>query len=86
MYIFSTILVGVIGTLTSITTLTQAATATDPASTTALVTSVAPEILETVLVSGEQPGPGMWKVSKGDHVLWIVGIQTPVPKKHDVAG
>ena len=80
MYIFSTILVGVIGTLTSITTLTQAATATELASTTALVTSVAPEILETVLVSGEQPGPGMWKVSKGDHVLWIVGIQTPVPK------
>ena len=32
-------------------------------------------------VSGEQPGPGMWKVSKGDHVLWIVGTQTPVPQK-----
>ena len=23
----------------------------------------------------------MWKVSKGDHVLWIVGTQTPVPQK-----
>jgi TraB/PrgY/gumN family len=38
-------------------------------------------VLETVLVSGEQPGPGMWKVSKGDNVLWIVGIQSPMPKK-----
>ena len=40
-----------------------------------------PAMLETILVSGEQPGPGMWKVSKGDHVLWIIGTQTPVPQK-----
>jgi TraB/PrgY/gumN family len=37
--------------------------------------------LETVLVTGEQPGPGLWKVSKGDHVLWILGAQYPLPKK-----
>src|SRR6478736_7123731 len=36
--------------------------------------------LETVLVTGEQPGPGLWKVSKGDHVLWILGAQYPLPK------
>ena len=41
----------------------------------------APVVLEQMVVSGEQPGPGMWKVSKGDHVLWIVGTQTPVPQK-----
>ncbi|MBL0125644.1 MAG: TraB/GumN family protein [Betaproteobacteria bacterium] len=41
----------------------------------------APVVLEKMIVSGEQPGPGMWRVSKGDHVLWIVGTQTPVPKK-----
>ena len=34
-----------------------------------------------MLVSGEQPGPGMWKVIKGDHTLWIIGTQTPVPQK-----
>jgi uncharacterized protein YbaP (TraB family) len=36
--------------------------------------------LDTVLVTGEQPGPGLWKVSKGDHVLWILGAQYPLPK------
>ena len=41
----------------------------------------APIVLEKIVVSGEQPGPGMWKVSKGEHVLWIVGTQLPVPKK-----
>ena len=38
-------------------------------------------VLEEILVSGEQPGPGMWRVSKGDNVLWIIGTQTPVPQK-----
>lgn len=37
--------------------------------------------LEKILVSGEQPGPGMWKVTKGDNVLWIIGEQSPLPKK-----
>ena len=38
-------------------------------------------MLDTVLVSGTQPGPGMWKISKGDHVLWIVGTHSPLPVK-----
>lgn len=37
--------------------------------------------LDTVLVTGEQPGPGLWKVSRGDHVLWILGAQYPLPKE-----
>lgn len=37
--------------------------------------------LATVVVSGELPGPGLWKVSNGDHVLWILGTLTPLPKK-----
>lgn len=37
--------------------------------------------LETILVTGEQPGPGLWKVSKGEHVLWILGTVSPLPKK-----
>lgn len=36
--------------------------------------------LDTVLVTGEQPGPGLWRVSKGDHTLWILGAQYPLPK------
>jgi len=38
------------------------------------------QTLETVLVTGEQPGPGLWKVTKDDHVLWILGTQQPLPK------
>lgn len=37
--------------------------------------------IEEVLVIGEQPGPGLWKASKGDHVLWIMGTLKPLPKK-----
>jgi len=36
--------------------------------------------LAVVAVHGVQPGPGLWKVSKGDHVLWILGTLTPMPK------
>ena len=45
-------------------------------------TAVDPEIrdMEAVVVTGVQPGPGMWKVSQGDHVLWIMGTLTPLPK------
>ncbi|WP_386068363.1 TraB/GumN family protein [Tahibacter sp. UC22_41] len=38
-------------------------------------------LLETVVVSGVQPGPGLWKVSKGDHVLWVLGTLSPLPKR-----
>jgi len=45
----------------------------------------ADEPLEEVVVSGEFPGPGMWKVSRADdpsaHVLWIVGVQPALPKR-----
>jgi hypothetical protein len=38
-------------------------------------------VLETVVVSGEQPGPGLWKISKGDHVLWVLGTLSPLPRR-----
>jgi hypothetical protein len=41
----------------------------------------APRTLETTVVTGAQPGLGLWKVSKGDHVLWILGSVSPLPKK-----
>jgi len=41
--------------------------------------------IEEVLVTGQQPGPGLWRVtlpSAGhDHVLWILGTHGPLPKK-----
>lgn len=36
--------------------------------------------LTTVAVSGVQPGPGLWKVSKGDHVLWVLGVMPAMPE------
>jgi hypothetical protein len=41
-------------------------------------------MLEEVLVIGEQPGPGLWRVTSpgGDgHVLWLLGSYAPLPKK-----
>jgi uncharacterized protein YbaP (TraB family) len=35
--------------------------------------------LQTILVHGSQPGPGLWRVSKGDHTLWILGTLGPLP-------
>ena len=43
----------------------------------------APAALEQILVVGQKPGPGMWKVSKDDHVLWIFGTYSPLPIKMD---
>ena len=68
--------------LTALVTAPAFAEQAPPASTAETpVTLPTPVVLEKVLVSGEQPGPGMWKVSKGDHVMWIIGTQSPVPKK-----
>jgi len=43
--------------------------------------------LEEVLVTGEQPGPGLWKVTRpsdaGGNVLWILGSYSPLPRKMD---
>jgi len=36
---------------------------------------------EKILVVGQRPGPGLWKVSKDDHVLWVFGTYWPLPKK-----
>ncbi|MEO7208165.1 MAG: hypothetical protein ABI145_15615, partial [Steroidobacteraceae bacterium] len=36
--------------------------------------------IDEILVTGERPGPGLWRVSKGDHDLWILATLTPLPK------
>lgn len=36
--------------------------------------------MDTVQVTGEQPGPGLWKVTAPQgHVLWILGTVSPLP-------
>jgi uncharacterized protein YbaP (TraB family) len=37
--------------------------------------------LAEVLVVGKRPGPGMWKVSRGDHVLWLLGTPELLPAR-----
>jgi len=39
-----------------------------------------PVQLDTIAVTGTQPGPGLWRVSKDDHVLWILGTVSPLPR------
>ncbi len=36
--------------------------------------------MEAVVVAGVQPGPGLWKVRQGDHLLYVLGTQSPLPK------
>ncbi|WP_342118994.1 TraB/GumN family protein [Pseudoduganella sp. OTU4001] len=36
---------------------------------------------EKVVITGQRPGPGMWKVSKGEHVLYVFGKYGPLPAK-----
>ena len=36
--------------------------------------------LEAVTVSGVQPGPGLWKATRGDHALYILGTLSPIPR------
>jgi hypothetical protein len=42
-------------------------------------------VIEEVLVTGVQPGPGLWRVIRtkddGEHVLWIMGEYSTLPKK-----
>ena len=40
-----------------------------------------PEVIQEVEVTGEQPGPRLWRISKGDHVLWLLGTLDPLPRK-----
>ena len=53
-----------------------------PSSTPSVVSPGAAEPApEQIHVVAHRPGPGMWKVSKGEHVLWVFGMYGPVPKE-----
>jgi uncharacterized protein YbaP (TraB family) len=65
--------------------LLAAAQSTEPPVVPAPAESASTATLDAVLVTGEQSGPGLWKVTKstaaGEHVLWILGSYGPLPKK-----
>ena len=42
--------------------------------------SAAPEPVEEIVVRGRVPGPPLWKVSNGEHVMWILPSIDMVPK------
>ena len=39
------------------------------------------KVLDAVVVSGVQPGPGLWKVSKDGRVMWVLATLSPLPKR-----
>jgi hypothetical protein len=39
--------------------------------------------LETVVVTGIQPGPGLWQIRRSDHTLWVMATLSPLPKRVD---
>ena len=57
----------------------QSANANPPAATTQALPADGIRTEATVVVTGEQPGPGLWLVRKGGHDLWILGTITPLP-------
>jgi uncharacterized protein YbaP (TraB family) len=60
--------------LGSVTTVSaQAVPAAPPAA--------AAQQLDEIAVVGERPGPRLWKVSKGEHVLWLLGTLNHLPKR-----
>lgn len=37
--------------------------------------------LETVEVVAEVTGPGLWALRRGDSVVWVLGVQSPLPRR-----
>src|SRR5580658_1838114 len=61
--------------------LLAAAAAQPPAQENAPAAPAAEAPVAEVVVEGRHAGPRMWTVRSGDHVLWILGTVTPLPKK-----
>ncbi len=38
-------------------------------------------VLDEVLVTGDQPGPGLWRISRGENTMWLLGNQSPLPRR-----
>lgn len=59
----------------------QTTAAPEPAPAVAPAAAAEEPAPATVVVEGRRPGPGVWKVSKGDHVMWVFGLYSPLPQK-----
>ncbi len=35
--------------------------------------------VQQVEITGVRPGPSLWRVSQGDHVVWLLGTLDPLP-------
>ena len=61
---------------------TFAAAPADPPASPSDAATMSPETAtEEVVIEGNHEGPRMWRVSKGDHVMWILGTISPLPRK-----
>lgn len=60
--------------LSSVASTTTPAGAAPPA-------AAVPQQLDEIAIIGERPGPRLWKVSKGDHVLWLLGTLNHLPRR-----
>ncbi|GAB2563221.1 TraB/GumN family protein [Dyella jejuensis] len=72
------VIIGWLGAFLALPAWPQSAPAA--AGTASSVASVDAPLLSAVTVTGVQPGPGLWKVSKGDHVMWVLGTLSPLPR------
>lgn len=52
-----------------------------PPAPVAQVPSPEPRVLESAVVTGVLPGPGLWKVRHGENTMWILGTQSPLPAR-----
>lgn len=57
----------------------------DPAATAAPAPELQTTTLDTIVVSGRQPGPGLWKVSRDGRVMWVLGTISPLPRRMEWA-
>ena len=37
--------------------------------------------IDEITITGERPGPGLWKAARDGHVLWLMGTLDPLPKR-----
>jgi uncharacterized protein YbaP (TraB family) len=59
----------------------SAGVASMPARAQQAPTRQADEPTAEVVVEGKHEGPRMWRVTRGDHILWILGTISPLPRK-----
>jgi len=65
------ILAGALGFCAWVSPLRGAPTASAPAG----------DQIEEIQVIGERPGPRLWKITRADHVLWVLGTLNHLPRR-----